>query len=836
MPNEPVQVVLNPGALRAPRDRVTPNGNGTDFFAARPDAFTKHKAQIVASLKSILSAIEKNPESGALGYIKVAMAPNAIAKSHRPQQRLFRPSLTPHVATAGIGEPIYAATPASLRKVLSSVLKAEIDVVDRQDTRTGEVAPNPSRYRCEVSAIDSLHLWTDENKRSFSATDGAEWLARAGTGHRYIFELFPIATASSNPELASAEAIALRSLERELSTFSVAVERLSGDGTPTLSLKPLSPESPSRVAITSTTEPAPQHIGLQRSVEIASRDEVFHQSVLESLCKHPLVRRIVLPPIVQRAAEGPMPLGSRVPDQLFERTSEDSPSIVGVIDGGVGEIIGGWLEGRWGQLAHADRDLTHGTFISGLLIAAGSLNSHLSKQPHGCRVYDVDVLPADPGETGVPFDAYYPGGIPDFLDEVEAAVSDLRSRHGVRVFNFSLNFQTPGDRAKYGYTAMRLDQIAARHDVILVISAGNLPPLLERPEWSADTSIALAALVADTNGTVAEPGESLFNTSVSALNPPGLIGQVPYALARYSRRGPGLKGATKPDFAHIGGSGTLSSADGTGLFSIDPNGNAVSDAGTSYATPLVARQLADLDSLIDGEVSREVLIAMLSHHARVPELYIQRQMLPLARHLVGYGVPREAAEMLQSDDSEITLVFDSVLQPGEQATLTFAWPESLVTNGKCRGYAKLTLVARPQLSYEHGEERVRINIGAKLMQQTKTGGFENRVHAINTPKAATGQPRAERDLINESLKWQTTKSYEVRLTGRGPSSTWKFVVNYLTRADEAMPAKGVEFAAILTISDPAGNAPVFRQMRQQLSQLGIRTDDIRTSIRTRART
>ena len=105
MPNEPVQVVLNPGALRAPRDRVTPNGNGTDFFASRPQAFAKHQTEVAAALKSILSAIEKNPDSGALGYIRVAMAPNAIAKSHRPQQRLFRPSLTPHVATAGIGEP-----------------------------------------------------------------------------------------------------------------------------------------------------------------------------------------------------------------------------------------------------------------------------------------------------------------------------------------------------------------------------------------------------------------------------------------------------------------------------------------------------------------------------------------------------------------------------------------------------------------------------------------------------------------------------------------------------------------------------------------------------------
>jgi hypothetical protein len=834
MPNEPVQVVLNPGALRAPRDRQTPNGNGTDFYASRPNAFGAHRETLAISLRGVLAALESDQTFGGLGYLKVTMAPNAIAKSHRPQQRLFRPALTPHVATARVGEPIYAVTPDSLRKVLAAVLKAETKVPQKVDPKTGRSFPNPSRYRCEVSAVDTISLWTEEDKRGFSAAEGAAWLSRAGTGGRYLVELFPIATAETNPELTTAEQHAIESLQNGVGALSLSMIRLRDAGAPVLSLRPLPPGTPSMVRLA-----LPQGDAASLSTESAEppavADKATHQSVLESISRNPLVRSVLLPPVVQRAATAPLSLGSPLPAGTFDRPSEASAALVGVVDGGVGDAVGDWIEGRWGQLADTDRDVSHGTFISGLLVAAGSLNSFLAKQPHGCRVIDVDVLPADPGETGIPFDAYYPGGVPDFMDEVEAAIADLRTRHGVRVFNFSMNFRTPGDGTRYGYAAIRLDQIAAQQDVIVVISAGNIPLAQQRAEWSADTTAALASLVFDTDGILAEPGESLFNASVSALNPPGLQSQVPFALARYSRRGPGLRGATKPDFAHIGGSGTPSPTIGAGLFSITADGNLAADAGTSYAAPLVARRLADLDSLIEGNVSREVLLAMLSHHSHTPGVFAQKEILPVTRDLIGFGVPAEAEEMLQRDDSEITLVFDSVLQPNEQATLTFAWPESLVTDGKCRGYARLTLVARPQLAYEHGDERVRVNIGAKLMQQNKDGGFDNRLHPVNMAKARDGEPRAERDLINETLKWQVAKSFDARLTGRGPSSTWKFVVNYLTRADEAMPTEGVEFAAVLTISDPKGVAPVFQQMRQQLGQLGIRTDDIRTSIRSRAR-
>jgi hypothetical protein len=56
-------------------------------------------------------------------------------------------------------------------------------------------------------------------------------------------------------------------------------------------------------------------------------------------------------------------------------------------------------------------------------------------------------------------------------------------------------------------------------------------------------------------------------------------------------------------------------------------------------------------------------------------------------------------------------------------------------------------------------------------------------------------------------------------------------VEYLTRAGQEVPENGVPFSALLTISDPDGEKPVFTDMRQSLSALGVQVEDIRTAAR-----
>jgi hypothetical protein len=46
-------------------------------------------------------------------------------------------------------------------------------------------------------------------------------------------------------------------------------------------------------------------------------------------------------------------------------------------------------------------------------------------------------------------------------------------------------------------------------------------------------------------------------------------------------------------------------------------------------------------------------------------------------------------------------------------------------------------------------------------------------------RASSGEPHAEKDLMDEALKWQVVKSFHRRMTGLGPSSNWKLAVDYL---------------------------------------------------------
>lgn len=838
MPNQPVQIVLNPRQLRADRDRQG-GGSHKDFFEGRDAAFKAHRATLAASLQDLAATLDSSSTlPSGLGFLAVDMRGDALAKSHRPQDALFKPTVSPHSATEKIGQPIYAVTPSTLAGIAQVVLAAEDHPEVREDAN-GVAKPRPSARRTEASAITAVRLWGEADKRSFSAGDAVAWLREGSAGiNQYSVELFSTAGAVLAKPVADAWRLELRRLVELLKPLGVVASRTRGPGA--LSSNGL------RLTLGIFEKPGESQLQLQKLSEQIERipataggeislDPVRHQQVIDALVSSPVVRRIELLPRVSAFDPPVTRPGSEAPAELFEVLDGALPKI-GVVDCGISGPIAAWVAEERSYIAPADRDASHGTFIAGLLVAASDLNEYLVGFSRGCTLFDIAVLPANNGGTGLLFDSYYPDGVAGFMDEVESAVDYFRTTQDVRVYTFSINVEAAPGQLDYGYMARRLDDISSRLDVIFVISAGNLDSTSMRDEWAPNMQNALAELAGDRRGFLAQPGESLFNASVSALNPPGLEGQVPFALARYSRRGPGLRGAVKPDFAHIGGSGTPNATIGSGLFSVDTDGRIKSGAGTSYAGPLVARRIAELDAAIESYVPRETLLALTVHNATTPSHLSAKELKAVSRDVVGFGIPAAPSRVLEADDSGITIIVQTTLMRGEEHKLEFAWPASLVNNGKCRGYARLTLVARPVLAYQHGDERVRVNIDAKLMQQKLDGGYDGKLTSVFV---ADKPPRSgqlnERELLVESMKWQVIKSGHVRMpNGHGPTSRWKLSVEYLTRAGESFPERGVEYALVLDIRDLEGVAPVFQEMRAQLGSLGIQTSDIRTRVQERA--
>ena len=834
----PVQIVLNPENFEAARERGG-GGSRIDFFFGRDDAFARHKATLSAQLEAVADALEEQAETD-IGYVKVRLRRTAWAKSHRPFGMLFKNELTPLVGGLDLGELIMEARPAPLRQIGRRITEAEAESRTRDDTRTQRPKPNPSALRSEVGAVEGVELYGPEHRIDFSVKEAVSWLSSPLTGGAYEIELF-----DDVPPRSEWDAYA-ESRQRLFSSFAAGLAEF-GASLATRRLEARETDRP--VLLARLQRPWPGRDPRQLPFPLArtargrgelapfAADRGLHARLLGFLGRHPLVRSVALPGVLVRTPELGSSEGGRgrtVAATLPARETARTYPKVGVIDGGVGPVLADWVVDRWGLLAAGDANPAHGTFIGGLLVAGRAMNGAATcPEPDGVEIADIDVFPdeAKPGAFG----SYYGTGLDAFFDELGQAIGDVRQRSGVRVFNMSLNIQRPAAPGRYSTHAARLDRIADEHGAVLFLSAGNTAPQNLRAEWPADPVAALATLAAARDDGLLTPAESFRGVAVAAVNPPGCPPSVPFAPARYSRRGPAVRSGLKPDLAYVGGTASPQSPIGHGLFSLAPSGGTTDGCGTSYAAPLAAKTAAVLDHLIEGEVSRETLVGLMVHHAELPEPLRAEELAPVARHLVGFGVPPSAERILDSGDHAITLVFASRIKPDQQIVFPFRWPPSLVSEGgKCRGSARLTLVSSPPLDARHGAEVVRVNVEAALQQLQNDGGWKGRLKARYLPEN-TGAQTIEAERIEHEFKWSPVKSYAGELTRVGPSSSWRLSVAYLTRAGQDMPPEGVPFTAILTIADPDGAAPVFNDVRLELQRIGARISDIRTAARITTR-
>lgn len=829
----PVQIVLNPENYEEARE-AGGGGGRKDFFAHKDREFVTHRATLINQIDAISGTLSAQAQ-GPVGFAKVVLRREAWAKSHRPVATLFRQDRVPVVGGGDLGVMIAEVQPASLRQIAAEMERAETHTEMRYDPYKEKDVPHPSGRKSETGAIERIELYGPADRRAFSVEEAVAWLSNPMTGSSYEVELFDTVPPrgdwdrldAGHRQLFESFLAGFRSLG-----FGVSVERLPHlrRHQPLLSVRV--DEGADGAVLLLVDPPLADR---RRDLAPFSADMDRHVRLLSFLDKHPLVRRIGLPGVVVRSAAShadPRTRPSAI--TLPTRDTRRSHPRLGIIDGGISDALSDWVIDRWDVLADEDMDHAHGTFIGGLAVAGASLNgAKTCPEADGAELVDVAIFPR---EAAGAFATYYSGGLPQFFDEMESAVADVSARHNVRVFNMSLNILQPAAPEAYSPHAVRLDRIAEDNNAVIFMSAGNLRAQDSRPEWSSDPATSLAGLALSRNDGLLTPAESARNVAVAAVNPIGHDGCVALAPARYSRRGPGLRAGVKPDLAHIGGSGTLHPELGHGLFSILPDGTIVDGCGTSYAAPLVAKTAAALDHAIEGEVSRETLIGLLVHHARLPEPLSNKVLAPVARHLVGFGMPPSADRIMETGDHAITLVFASRIQQGQQINFRFPWPASLVgPGGKCRGHARLTLVATPPLDPRFGAEFVRVNINAALQQEQDGGRWKGRLDPLYLPSKRES-PAVEAELIEHDLKWSPVKVYEKTFPqGVGPSSNWRLFIDYLTRAGEVMPDGGVPFTAIITISDPAGEKPVFNDMRQNLQALGATIADIRTAARITSR-
>lgn len=830
MPHNPVQVVLNPADFIVAAESKR-RGYRKEFFPINDGSFQKHKQARKSEVAGALLTLSSSHYAHS-GILRIRLRPDALAKTHRPTAALFVPDHFPCVGAGGLGELFYFATEDALRGLSAAIESAE-DNSRRKKGADGKEVYTPSDARSEVGSIQRIEVLAAEDKRRFSAEAAVSWLADPSSLGGYVVELFAVPTRHGAP---------LPQYASLLESLAETIRR-SGPGTFATTIRSV---GRSLVGIELNTNKAPALVSLMPgqpippALEHRELDTTLsrHESLLDDLARHPLVRRISLP---FRLALGGKPTTSTGATVVVPaKVTEVQYPRVGVVDNGISKILGPWVLHRHDYLTESQVAADHGTFIAGLLTSGNGLNGLTCPEPDGCELIDIALFPS------ANFKAHYPTKFDGFLEEVETAVAEAVEQHQTRVFNLSINIVEAVESDSYSYAASRLDQIADRYGVVFVNSAGNLDATDWRAPWPQKAKDVLAYFAGRaTPDTMFKPAESARTISVGALNPPHCGPHIAYCPTTYTRRGPGMGVGQKPDLAHVGGSEGFGSPVTHGLKSIAITGAVREWCGTSFAAPLVAKTLAGLDARTLGKLPNHTLRAFLIHHASVPQPLESAQLRELARQFVGFGVPASAGEMVQTDDSAITLVFGGTLEARKTLSFPFSWPQSLVRSGdgSCAGAVKMTLVYDAPLDPRFGTEVVRVNLDAKLRQRvggaTKKGKpkYESRVSQCFLPKTS-GRPAFETELINHGLKWWPVKRYEKIFpdAGIGASSDWLIQVDSIVRAEAIFPTAGVPFSLIVTMADPDGQRPIFQEVRRSLLASRAKIQDIQvTAARVRAR-
>ena len=95
------------------------------------------------------------------------------------------------------------------------------------------------------------------------------------------------------------------------------------------------------------------------------------------------------------------------------------------------------------------------------------------------------------------------------------------------------------------------------------------------------------------------------------------------------------------------------------------------------------------------------------------------------------------------------------------------------------------------------------------------------------------EPATEESLIKDSFKWNPIKVSYANLRHKKIVGDVFLEIEYLSREGVMPNYDGVPFAAILTISDPKCEAPVNREMKLAMQDVGVQLSDIQIAARIR---
>ena len=491
----------------------------------------------------------------------------------------------------------------------------------------------------------------------------------------------------------------------------------------------------------------------------------------------------------------------------------DFPVVV-VVDSGISDEnadLESWVVGRRTDVPPEYRNTDHGTFVAGLICWGSQLNptiAGLDSSP--CGVFDLQVIPnEDPakGDTLALLET-------EFLFSLDAALQQYAN--AFKVWNLSLGTNHVCSLDEFSMLAEELDNLQEQYKVSFVISAGNYdtPPLLDFPRTGSHLEI----------GRITSPADSVLAVTVGAVSHVDYKKNGPreHHPSAFSRHGAGPNHIIKPDLIHYGGSCSTDAAHLSGIRSVHHNSSA-ENLGTSFATPLVSRTLAQIYHHVTPTPSTVLARALLTHHARDPRTALR---VPDGdENFFGFGLPTPVPECLECKPYTSTLVFDDVLRPGYFLEWDdFPYPPSLSRGGKYFGEIWMTVAFAPARGARWGTEYCETHIDAhfgvyRTQRSRETGKVKPKPIFVGLvpPEHKNPGQLYESYQVEKLRKWAPVRTYYGNLGPKGErGDQWRLKLQMLTRhgIEDEEAFKPQAFSLIVTIADPEKKVQVYDEMAQ----------------------
>lgn len=406
---------------------------------------------------------------------------------------------------------------------------------------------------------------------------------------------------------------------------------------------------------------------------------------------------------------------------------------------------------------------------------------------------------------------------------VDAAVRYFHGQYGCRVFNLSY-----GDlRKRYegrhlrglGYT---LDLLSRELGVLFVVATGNLDsmPLNARatyPAYLFDESSALIDPATSLNA-ITVGGLAIKTATRDAQRYPERIEDVPIARelqpSPFTRTGPSIGGAIKPDFAEEAGNvawvplGARFRNDGLGVLSANsgfaterPFGEFL---GTSFAAPIVAHKAARLSAEFPNQ-SANFLRAALAVHAHWPQPTVEllngnddAEGRTCVLRAVGYGVIDEDA-LYRSSDHTVTLFSEETIAHNKHHFYELPLPEEFWAGGRRVRTVAVALAHSPEVRttrLEYKRTKLTFNLVTAATLEEATNAFTHG-RVDNLPERSRNRLIGEAERKGGTLQ-MSRWAFRLGMNGRPKV----FVV--VTRQDASWSAGLDElesYALVVSVSD-----------------------------------